>query len=67
MPISVTRREQEVPPDKEGVVRGKNFTVIQVNGNTIISDGCGWSVTVDSKNDVALYTDQGEIKVTTEN
>jgi len=68
MPIRVTRREKEVnqTTDNNGAGEGDGLTVRQVNGNIIISNGCGWSVTVEG-NQATVYTDQGEIKVTTEN
>ena len=63
MPISVKHREQEVPPDENGQVRGDGFVVIPTNnGEFTISNGCGWSVTVNG-NEAAVYTDKGEIKI----
>ncbi|OGD78868.1 hypothetical protein A2368_00410 [Candidatus Collierbacteria bacterium RIFOXYB1_FULL_49_13] len=62
MPVSVKHREQEVSPDKEGVARGDGFVVIPTQNGITISDGRGWSVTVNG-NEAAVYTDKGEIKI----
>jgi|GEM_PF-4758960 hypothetical protein len=62
MPISVKHREQELPPDEKGGVRGDGFVVIPTSGGVIVSDGRGWSVTVNG-DQATVYTEKGEIKI----